>query len=77
MTITITPGMLCCLTDNKFSFEACEAICEYFDECGDDTAPYIGDIIIGFYEADEDELGDFDEDEILTILSNGKALVVR
>lgn len=76
MTITITPEMLCSLLP-KFSYDACVAICDYYDECGSDVSPSIGDISICFYEVEEEDLKDENEEMMLYKLDNGKYLFLR
>lgn len=78
MTITITPEILCALCIGRFSLEACEAICNYFDECGENACPYIAEICLGFAEISaEDFASEYGEDEeyLIETLENGNVLI--
>ena len=75
MKITITAGMLCTLTNGHFTLEACEAICSYFDECGSECAPYIGDIICSFGELPAEDVEEYDEESVIATLDNGNVVV--
>ena len=78
MKILITPMMLCDLLGGRYSLEACEAICEFYDLWGDDeNVPYIGDVAIAFAEVDEKDLDEDDEIRIIKRLSKGRVLVSR
>ena len=63
MKITITAHMLCDLCGGKFTLEACEALCDWFEDvcCDDSFAPAIGDICVSYTEIDADSI---DEDAI-------------
>lgn len=75
MKITITPMMLCDLCGGKFTLEACEALCDWFEEIGDrDFAPSIGDICVSFSEIPADDV-EIDYDNLITTLNNGNALI--
>lgn len=74
MTIEITPEMLCSLCGDKFTFEACDAICEYYDEIEPIHSPMIGDICILFSEIAAKDVED-DSDDIVTFLNNGNVLI--
>ncbi len=77
MTIEITPAMLYTLT-NHFTYEACEAICEYYEECGDPAnSPRIGDIEVGFCEVSAEDMYEEDTEMIVAELSNGNVLLAR
>lgn len=77
MTIKITASMLCDLCKGCFTYEATEAICDYFDECGCDCAPTIGDICISFSEVPADWRNDYDEECIIAELENGNIVVAN
>lgn len=78
MKIMITPMMLCDLLGGKFTLEACEAICEFYELWGDDEdVPYIGDIAIYFAELEEGDIDEDDEDRVIQRLSKGRVLVSR
>lgn len=78
MKIEITAMTLASLLKDHFSYEACEAIVNYYDELDEIweryKAPTLGDLCIRFAELDEE---DADEDDVVTKLSSGKVLVVR
>lgn len=78
MKIMITPMMLCDMLGGRYTLEACEAICEYYElwDDGEDT-PYIGDIAISFAELDAEDLDEDDENRIVKRLSKGRVLVSR
>lgn len=76
MKITITPMMLCDLLGGKFTCEACEALCDWFDETADkDFAPAIGDIACSYSEIEEGWLEEDDEGRIIARLSNGNVVI--
>lgn len=78
MKIMITPMMLCDLLGGRYSLEACEAICEYYELWEDnENVPYIGDIAISFAELDAEDIDEDDEDRIVKHLSKGRVLVSR
>lgn len=78
MKIMITPMMLCDLLGGRYSLEACEAICEYYELWGDDeNVPYIGDVAISFAELEEKDLDEDDESRVVQRLSKGRVLVSR
>lgn len=78
MKITITPTMLCTMLGGRYSLEACEAICEYYELWGDDdNVPCIGDVAIAFAELEEKDLDEDDEINIVKRLSKGRVLVSR
>ena len=74
MKITITPAMLCDLLDGKFTYEACEAICDLFDECNPEAAPYIGDIAISFGDLPAEYVAE-DDESIIAHLPCGNVLI--
>ena len=78
MKIMITPMMLCDMLGGRYTLEACEAICEYYElwDDGEDT-PYIGDIAISFAELDAEDIDEDDENRIVKRLSKGRVLVSR
>ena len=73
MKITITAMMLCDLCGGKFTLEACEALCNYFEEHAPDAAPHIGDIACSYSEVSADWVED--DDRVITMLDNGNALI--
>ena len=76
MKITITPMMLCDLLGGKFTCEACEALCNYFEEtAGNDFAPHIGDIAVSYSEISADWLEEDDEEKVIARLENGNVLI--
>lgn len=76
MKITITPMMLCDLLGGKFTLEACEALCDWFDQTADnDFAPAIGDIACSYSEIEESCLEEDDEERIIARLDNGNVLI--
>lgn len=76
MKITITAGLLCELCGGKFTFEACEALCDYFDEMfGDSFAPALGDIFVSYSEIGAEDIDEDDEEKIIIRLDNGNVLL--
>ena len=76
MKITITAIMLCDLLGGKFTYEACEALCDWFEDVADSSfAPAIGDIACSFSEMPADYMDEEDEENIIARLENGNVLV--
>lgn len=76
MKITITAHMLCELCGGKFTLEACEALCDWFEEITDrDFAPAIGDICVSYSETNADAIDEDDEEKIIAHLDNGNVLL--
>lgn len=76
MKITITAMMLCELCGGKFTLEACEALCDWFEEVADrDFAPAIGDICVSYSEIGADAIDEDDEEKIVVRLNNGNVLI--
>ena len=76
MKITITSMMLCELCGGKFTLEACEALCDWFEEIADrDFAPGIGDICISYSEIGADAIDEDDEERVIAHLDNGNVLL--
>ena len=76
MKITITAHMLCELCEGKFTLEACEALCDWFEEmCDDSFAPAIGDICVSYSEVDAEAIDEDDEEKIIAHLDNGNVLL--
>lgn len=76
MKITITAIMLCDLLGGKFTLEACEALCDWFEDTAtNDFAPAIGDIACSFSEMPADWADEEDEENIIARLSNGNVLI--
>lgn len=78
MKITITAMMLCDLCGGKFTLEACEALCDWFDEIADrDFAPTVGDICVSYSELDASWVEEGDEERIVARLNNGNVLIAQ
>lgn len=76
MKITITAMMLCDLLGGKFTLEACEALCDYFEDMADSSfAPAIGDIACSYSEILADWVEDDDKVNVIALLNNGNVLV--
>lgn len=76
MKITITAIMLCDLLSGKFTLEACEALCDWFEETADNSfAPAIGDIACSYSEIRAEDADEGDEENIIARLSNGNVLI--
>lgn len=76
MKITITAHMLCDLCGGKFTLEACEALCDWFEETADrDFAPRIGDICVSYTEIGADDIEEDDEKCVIARLANGNVLM--
>lgn len=76
MKITITAIMLCDLLGGKFTLEACEALCDYFEDAAtNDFAPAIGDIACSYSEMSADWVEDDDEENVIARLENGNVLI--
>ena len=74
MKITITAIMLCDLLGGKFTLEACEALCNYFEDIAtNDSAPAIGDIACSYSEIRADWVED--DDDVIARLDNGNVLI--
>ena len=74
MKITITAMMLCELLGGKMTLEACEALCNYFEDiASNDFAPAIGDISCSYGEIPADWVDD--DTTVISMLDNGNALV--
>lgn len=76
MKITITAIMLCDLLGGKFTLEACEALCDWFEDMADSSfAPAIGDIACSYSEMPASYMDEEDEENIIARLNNGNVLV--
>ena len=76
MKITITSMMLCELCGGKFTYEACEALCDWFEQIADrDFAPAIGDICISYSELRAEDIDEDDKEKIIAHLNNGNVLI--
>ena len=76
MKITITAIMLCDLLGGKFTLEACEALCDWFEDVMDSSfAPAIGDIACSFSEIRAEDADEEDEERVIARLDNGNVLV--
>lgn len=78
MKITVTPTMLCGLCGGKFTLEACEALCDWFEQtAARDFAPAIGDICVSYSELDASWVEEDDEEKIIAHLNNGNVLIAQ
>lgn len=76
MKITITSMMLCDLCGGKFTLEACEVLCDWFEQTADhDFAPAIGDICVSYSELRVEDIDEDDEEKIIAHLDNGNVLL--
>ena len=76
MKITITSMMLCELCGGKFTLEACEVLCDWFEQTADpNAAPYIGDICVSYSELRAEDIDEDDEEKIIAHLNNGNVLL--
>ena len=76
MKITITAIMLCDLLGGKFTLEACEALCDWFEDVADSSfAPAIGDIACSFSEIRAEDADEEDEERVIARLDNGNVLI--
>lgn len=76
MKITITSMMLCDLCGGKFTYEACEALCDWFEQTADpNAAPHIGDICVSYSELRAEDIDEDDEEKIIAHLNNGNVLL--
>lgn len=74
MKITVTSMMLCDLCGGKFTLEACDALCDLFEETVD-FAPAIGDICVSYSELRAEDIDEDDEEKIIARLNNGNVLI--
>lgn len=77
INIKVTSSMLCDLCGGRFTYEACEAICNYLEDCDCDEPMMIGDICISFSEIPADWTDEYDEDTLVATLDNGNVLVLQ
>lgn len=75
INVRISASTLCDLLAPHFTYEACEKICEYLEECGFEKPLLLGDIAISFSEVPADYIDDYDDDNIIATLPNGNILV--
>ena len=76
MKITITAHMLCDLCGGKFTLEACEALCDWFEGIAtNDFAPAIGDICVSYTEVNADDIEEDGEECIIARLDNGNVVL--
>lgn len=76
MKITITSMMLCELCGGKFTYEACKALCNQFEETADrNFAPTIGDICVSYSEIGADAIDEDNEEKVIAYLNNGNVLL--
>lgn len=76
INIKVNASLLCDLLAPKFTYDACEAICEYLEEFESESF-YLGDIAISFCEIDADEIEDYEEDSVIAVLKNGNAVIAQ
>lgn len=60
-----------------FTYYALEAIEQYLDECPFEDPLTLTEFELLFAEVEEEDLADYDEDEIIAALPNGNYLVER
>lgn len=76
INIKVNASLLCDLLAPKFSYDACEAICDYLEEFESESF-YLGDIAISFCEIDAEDIEDYEEENIIAIMKNGKAVITQ
>ena len=74
INIKVNASLLCDLLAPRFTYDACEAICEYLEEYENESF-YLGDIAISFCEIDADDLDEYEEENVIAILKNGNAVI--
>lgn len=75
INLKVTPTFLCDLLGGRMSYEACEAIVNYINDCGSESDSfYLGDIAISFAEMPADEIAS-DDESIIAVLENGYVVV--
>lgn len=77
INVKVTPEMLCDMCGGRFTYDACEAICNYFEQCGNDEAVAIGDICISFSEIPSDWNDEYNDENLVALLDNGNALIIQ
>lgn len=78
INVALTAGDLCRLMNGRFTYEACEAICDLVESCGEAEPFRIGDLAISFSELPAEYASDYDADEqIIIFLDNGNILVAE
>lgn len=77
INLKVTSSMLCDLCGGHFTLDACEAICNYFDECGCYEIMMVGDICISFAEIPAEWTDEYDEDTLVATLDNGNVLILQ
>lgn len=75
INVRISASTLCDLLAPRFTYEACEKICEYLEDCGVEQPLLLGDIVISFSEVPADYIDDYEEENIIATLRNGNILV--
>lgn len=78
MKISVTPLTLCTLLAPCFTLEAVEALCNYFEDVGDDTfAPMLDNIWASYSEQPAEYADEYEEENIIAWLKNGNILVAN
>lgn len=77
INVTITSETLCDLLHGAFTYDACEAICNYFEEVGVDSPMMIGDICYSFAEIPSAWEDEYDSENLIAILKNGNVLIAQ
>lgn len=77
INVTITANVLCDLLNGRLSCDACEALCQYLDDCGVTEPLRLGDIAICFSEVPASWADAYDEENIIAHLKNGNILVAQ
>lgn len=60
---------------SQIHYDACEAICEYIEECCGEESFYLGDIAISFAEIAKEDVEEYDEENIIAELPNGNVVI--
>ena len=77
INLTVTSTTLCDLLEGKFTYEGCEALCQYLDDCGVTEPMRLGDIAISFSEVPASWANEYNEEDIIAHLENGNILVAQ
>ena len=75
MKVIINAATLHMLCAPHFTFEACEAIESYINECCPNIVLTVGDIYSAFSEIPAKDTYDFSNEEILAELDNGNIVI--
>lgn len=74
INVVLSSSTVCDLLCGRFTYEACDAICEYLSDCSDGPW-HIGDIAISFAEVLREDLEEGEEESIIAELSNGNVII--